>query len=253
MKALRKGVAGALLFLALPVFGSEISSPFAAQAETNLAKAASHAAARPDSLEAAWQLARACFDAAEYAENNSERAEIAQRGIEAAKKAMTIKNDSCPAHYYLGMNLGQLARTKTLGALRLVDQMVVEFSRARELDERFDYAGPDRNLGLLYRDAPSIASVGDRAKARRHLQRAVLLEPNYPENRLNLAESYQQWGENEPAAKQLNALTALLPQAREKLVGPEFGSAWADWDKRLEAVKAKAHDRQKKLSAPSQR
>lgn len=50
---------------------------------------------------------------------------------------------SAAGHYYLGMNLGQLARTKLLGALKLVDEMEREFKAAVALDERFDHA--DRN------------------------------------------------------------------------------------------------------------
>ena len=92
------------------------------------------------------------------------------------------------------MNLGQLARTKGLGALKLVNQMEHEFTRARDLDEQLDWAGPDRNLGLLYRDAPAIGSIGSRTKAREHLKRAVELAPQYPENRLNLIEAYLQLG-----------------------------------------------------------
>ena len=81
-----------------------------------------------------------------------------------AGRRIARESNSAPAHYYLGMNLGQLARTKGLAALRLVSQMEHEFTRARELDEQLDWAGPDRNLGLLYRDAPAIGSVGSRAE-----------------------------------------------------------------------------------------
>jgi hypothetical protein len=92
------------------------------------------------------------------------------------------------------MNLGQLARTKGLSALKLVDQMEGEFTRARDLDEHLDYAGPDRSLGLLYRDAPVIGSVGSRTRAREHLRRAVEVAPQYPENRLSLIEAYLKVG-----------------------------------------------------------
>src|SRR5204863_9133981 len=98
-------------------------------------------------------------------------------------------------HYYLGMNLAQLAQTKMLGALKIVTQMEREFSIVRDLDEEFDQAGADRNLGLLYRDAPAIGSIGSRGKARQHLEHAVKLAPPSPENRLNLIETYLKWGE----------------------------------------------------------
>ena len=113
---------------------------------------------------------------------------------------MARESNLAPAHYYLGMNLGQLARTRGLSALRLVNQMQREFTRARDLDEHFDWAGPDRNLGLLYRDAPAFASIGSRSKAREHLMRAVELAPRYPENRLNLVETYLQLGRTQQRA-----------------------------------------------------
>src|SRR5689334_21307932 len=138
----------------------------------------------PRSGEAAWQFARACFDLAELATNTAQRAEYAEQGIAACGPALEREPKLAPAQYYLGMNLGQLARTKGLSALKLVKRMERAFSAARELDEKFDYAGPDRNLGLLYRDAPSVLSVGSRAQAKQHLERAAELTPVYPENRL---------------------------------------------------------------------
>ena len=46
-----------------------------------------------------------------------------QQGIAAAKQAVSRASNSAPAHYYLGMDLAQLAQTKSLGALKLVGQM----------------------------------------------------------------------------------------------------------------------------------
>ena len=122
----------------------------------------------PNKVEATWEFGRACFDLAEFSTNSTERAEIAQQGIAACRQALTHDRDSAPAHYYLGMNLGELAQTRGLGALKLVDQMQTEFELARTLNELLDYAGPDRNLGLLYRDAPSWISLGSKSKARKH-------------------------------------------------------------------------------------
>src|ERR1039457_6906966 len=104
------------------------------------------------------------------------------------------------------MNLGQLARTRGLSALKLVNQMQRAFTRAHDLEEQLEWAGPDRNLGLLYRDAPAFASIGSRSKAREHLKRAVELAPRYPENRLNLVETYLNWGEPNSAQRELTVL-----------------------------------------------
>jgi hypothetical protein len=170
---------------------------------------------------------------AEYSSNATERAVLAEQGISACRAVLKRDSNSAPARLYLAMNLGQLARTKTLGALPIVAEMELQFQAARRLDERLDYAAPDRYLGLLYREAPAIVSVGDRAKSRRHLLRAAELEPGFPVNRLNLVESFLLWGEKADARLQLKKLEALLPAAGTNLTGAEWAAEWADWDPRI--------------------
>ena len=218
---------------------------FAAYAQRNFQEAQAHYRDAPGEATAAWKFARACFDVADLATNKTERASLAEQGIAACQQAIARESNSAPAHYYLGMNLGQLARTKGLTALKLVDQMQREFTRARDLEEQFDWAGPDRNLGLLYRDAPAIGSIGSRTKAREHLKRAVELAPRYPENRLNLIEAYLQWGEPNNARRELAALEEVWPGARTNFVGEAWAASWADWEPRLKKLK-------KKIEGPSQ-
>jgi tetratricopeptide (TPR) repeat protein len=205
----------------------------------NFQEARNRHQAAPEDVKAAWQFARACFDLADLATNRSERAEIAELGIAAGRQAVAREPKLGAAHYYLGMALAQLAQTKSLGALRLVGQMEHEFSLARELDERLDYGGPDRNLGLLYRDAPALGSIGSRPKARQHLRRAVELAGDYPENQLNLIEAYLKWGERKEALTQLGALEETLEQARTNLTGIAWSVSWADWGARLKAARSK--------------
>ncbi len=203
--------------------------------------------------EAAWQFGRACFDLAEFSTNSAERAEIAEQGIAACKEVLAHDRDSAPAHYYLGMNLGELAETRGMGALKLVDPMQQEFELARSLNELFDYAGPDRNLGLLYRDTPSWISIGSKSKARKHLLRAVELAPDYPENRLNLAEGYLKWSDRTGARRELKALEELWPKARTNFVGAAWSSSWSDWEQRLKQLKKKAEEPSKALESPHQK
>jgi len=185
----------------------------------------------------AWQHGRACFDLADLATNDTERAAWAQQGIAACRQAITLAPKLAPAHYYLAMNLGQLARTQTLGALGTVKDMEKGFKTAGRLDPAFDYAGADRGLGLLYRDAPGWPlSVGSDKKARKHLQRAVELSPDFPENRLNLLETCRKWNDRKGVKQQTEALTALWPAARTNFTGVAWESAWADWEKRWRQV-----------------
>src|SRR5262249_17480444 len=142
----------------------------------------------------------------------------------------------------LGLNLGQLARTRSLSALKLVAQMEKEFTTASNLDSNMNYGGPDRTLGLLYRDAPSIGSIGNRAKARQHLQCAIELAPEFPDNRLELIESYLKWGNRTDARRQLSALEQIWPKARARFVGQEWTTSWGDWEAQLEKLKRKLED-----------
>jgi hypothetical protein len=225
-------------------------SRFAAYAQQSFDEAQARYAKEPGDGAAAWKFARACFDLAEFATNNTQRASLAKGGLAACEQTIARASNSAPAHYYLALNLGQLARTRMLGALRLVNQMEREFRRARDLDERLDCAGPDRGLGLLYREAPSLGSVGSRSKARQHLQRAAELAPHYPANRLNLSESYLYWGEPKGAHRELAALEAIWPAARTNLVGEAWAGRWADWEARRDALKKKLAWPAKVLGAP---
>jgi len=201
----------------------------------------------PTNAETAWQFLRASFDWAEYATNDSQRAGIAEIGIAAGRRLVSQTTNLAASHYYLAMNLGQLARTKTLGALRIVDEMEVLFLRARALDEKFDYAGSDRCLGLLYLDAPGWpASVGSRSRARRHLKRAVELAPTYPENRINLLEALLRWNDREAIAEELPPASKVLEEGRHTFTGNAWAPSWLDWSPRWKAVLEKA----RKLGLP---
>jgi hypothetical protein len=194
----------------------------------------------PTNLVAAWRFASACFDQCEFSRNDADRARFANEGIAACRQALSLDTNLAAAHYYLGMNLAQLARTKLIGALGLLGEVVNEWETACKLDENFDYAGPDRNLGLLYRDAPGWPlSLGSRAKARQHLLRAVSLHPEYPENHLNLIESYLQWNDRTESLPAAKVLEGILPAAIKKFTGPAWESSWDDWNPRWKTIQTK--------------
>ena len=188
-------------------------------------------------MQSAWEYAQACFELADFATNRSQRADLAELGINACRKGLAHESNSAPLHYYLGLNLGQLARTRMLGALRLVNEMEKEFTTASQLNSNLDNAGPDRALGLLYRDAPSFGSIGNRAKARERLEHAFQLAPQFPENGLILIESELRWNDRSAASRNLKKLEETLPKAREEFSGPAWTDNWAEWDGRLTTVR----------------
>ena len=210
----------------------------AVRMEREFREASERFAAHTNDAEAAWQFGRACFNLADLTTNNSVRAEVAEKGIAACRVSTALQPGLAPGHYYLGMDLGQLADTKrNLAALRMVKEMEREFLTTAALDEPFDYAGADRNLGLLYLRAPVIASIGSRSKARLHFRRAVELAPAYPDNRLNLIEALLKWGDLDAARREAAYLEALWPEARQKFSGAGWAASWLDWETRFQAVK----------------
>ena len=187
-----------------------------------------------------WQLGQACFEWNELAKDIPQQEGIAKEGIAASRQAVALAPKSAAAHYYLGLTLGQFADTKrNMAALKIVKEMEHEFLATRELDEHFDFAGADRNLGLLYYQAPTIISIGSRSKARQHLRRAVELAPDFPENRLNLIETLMEWGDPEEARQEIKALEKSWPNAQSSLQGVDWAAEWLGWQKRLEAVRRK--------------
>jgi tetratricopeptide (TPR) repeat protein len=215
-----------------------------ARLDKNFRDARNRFLANTNDAEAGWQFSRACFDLADAAASSASRADFASQGIAAAQQSLAVNNNSAAAHYYLGMNIGQLAETKhSLSGLWMVKDMEREFLATGALDEHFDYAGADRNLGLLYEQAPVVISVGSRSRARQHLEKAVELAPDFPENRLNLIEAYLKWDYHAEAVRELQNLEKIWPEAQKKFTGEDWASTWVDWNKRLNSAK-------KKLEAP---
>ena len=114
-----------------------------------------------------------------------------------------------------------------------------EFKAATALDEKFDFAGPPRCLGLLYRDAPGWPlSIGNKKKAKEFLERAAVIAPDYPENFLNLAESHLRWHERDEAQAAFKKLDALWQSAQTNLVGEAWAKSWHDWSWRRAVARA---------------
>lgn len=212
-----------------------------AHADKRLKKARENfrVASTPD--DTAWQLGAACFQRAEFAKNNSERAALAQEGIDVCRKLVAADPNNFGGHYYLGMNVGQMARVKRFSALGLVKDMERAFTSVSDLNATFNHAGADRNLGLLYFKAPPIISVGNKSKARLHLERAVELAPDYPANRLNLLEAYIQWKDTAGIVDQRAVLRELLPKARNELSGDQWATYWLEWDNRWKELDGSSH------------
>ena len=236
-------LAAVLLLFSIPVAVAtaedSTDARFAENARTRYVEAVNRFRADGDNPTNAAQLACSCYDAADFATNDSERAVLAREGISACRGSIVQHPDYAPTHYYLAMNLGQLAKTEILSALSLLPVMEQEFKVAAALDPLYDYAGPERNLGLLYLQAPRIASIGSHRKAREFLESAANVAPDYPENQLNLAEAYLKWNEPENAGAALQLLDDGWVKAQVEFSGDAWAQSWEDWTTRREDAEKK--------------
>jgi tetratricopeptide (TPR) repeat protein len=196
------------------------------------------------SIEPLWRTSLVAFLLADAAgDQRKRRAYFADLGERQARAAIMLAPTRVEGHYYLAVNMGYTAQSKSflrrLGALDLVPEIEKEGKIALMLDPRFDHAGPHRLLGALYLRAPGWpASIGDPEEALSHLMSAVELDPSYPENHLYLAEALLANNRVADADHEVDKVLMLDAEAKK---------AWAQrlprWQIEAEALKKRIRSR----------
>jgi tetratricopeptide (TPR) repeat protein len=165
-----------------------------------------------DDHDAQWQAAQALAFLAENETRVEFRREAAERGVVLARHARDLRPDRVEGHYWYAISVGLLADADRTYGLDAVGEMEVALKRAIEIDERYDFAGPVRTLGILHLRTPAPpASIGSPRKGLRLLQRAVELFPDYPENFLYLAEALRDNGKPDEAKGALDKVLNAPP------------------------------------------
>jgi hypothetical protein len=238
-----QGILAAAILLAAASADGQVATNhlFAVRAQQEFLRAQAQFQSDTNNSTNAWNFARTAFDYCDFATNDAQRADLARLGIAACRQLLARESNSAPGHYYLGMNLGELADAEapSLAAYRLVFEVEAEFKIVAALDEHFDYAGAARNLGELYLQAPGWPfSIGSKRKAREWLERAADLAPDYPGNQLNLAEAQLKWRQPEAYAATMKNLADRWPSAQTHFTGAAWAADWADWIARRAALEA---------------
>jgi hypothetical protein len=230
------------VFLAVAVarIGVAQEPDFTAEAKAAYEAAQNVYSTNNSSVSAAIDLTRTAFDYADLAPNDTIRENVANNGIATARLVIATNTNLVAAHYYLALNIGQLARTKMLGALKLLIEMERELKLVIQLDPKFDYAGGHRTIGDLYLEAPGWpTSVGDKKKARVNLEKAVEIAPEFPDNHLCYLEALVKWKEWKLATEKLDDYRGILAKAKERFTGPDWAYEWSDWTRREKAIQQK--------------
>ena len=228
--------AGALAICCVIGFAGQ-ESDFIDQAELAYKAAQDLYAKKSSSPQEAVNLAHAAFDYADLAPNDVIREQVANHGIAVARAAIAAHTNCVGAHYYLALDIGQLARTKMWGALKLLTEMERELKYVIQKDPKYHYAGGHRTIGVLYSEAPGWpTSVGDRKKARYNLEKAVEIAPEYPENHICYMEALVKWKEWKTLTDAIADYQATLAKAKETFTGPEWAYEWHDWTEREKFV-----------------
>jgi tetratricopeptide (TPR) repeat protein len=180
-----------------------------------------------DDYDAQCEAAQALAFVSENATGADVRRDAAKNGIVLSRYARELKPDGVEGHYWYAINVGLLADVDRSYGLTAVGEMETALKRAIEINERYDYAGPLRVLGILHLRTPAPpVSIGSPRKGLKLLQRAVELFPDYPENYLYLAEALRDNGR--------------VGEAREALRKVLDAKQWPDWQFESSQWKASA-------------
>jgi tetratricopeptide (TPR) repeat protein len=164
-----------------------------------------------------WRLSRVSFLSTLRLSDLSQVAEVAQEGMQQAREAMKIDAKRVEPHYYLALNMAQVADATS--ARSLVKPMVAAAKRAAEIDKTYDRAGPLLFLGKVHLTAPAWPiSVGNVEQATAYLERAVAISPR-PIARLFLGQAYFEDDREREAKAQLEQ---ALREAKPGDIEPRF-------------------------------
>lgn len=161
-------------------------------------------------------LAAVIVTAAQRSERESDatiRGQLADEANRAAESCIGRAPQSAACLYGQAIALGLEARAHPVQARDLLNRMLVSLAAAEVADPSYDEAGPARVRATVLIRAPGWPlGPGDDEEGLRAAQRAVALRPDYPPNRLVLADAQLKTGDAQ-AAKQSYARARELAQA----------------------------------------
>lgn len=183
----------------------------------------------PASERAAAQLAWASYWIGNHEHDPQAKLAAYQRGIDAAKQALTHHPNSLAGHFLLGVNYTGYGSTKgILNSLALVNPIMESMEAVIKRDPSFDGGGAYRVLGRVYYKLPGLFG-GSNAKSIEYLRLAIKYGPRRWQSHIFLAETLLDEGAKDQAR-------SLLEQVMAGPAEPGWEAEYAEeraWAQRL--------------------
>ena len=141
--------------------------------------------------------------------SRSKKKKVATLGIEYADRCMLINEKMTGCYYYHAVNTGLYYEARVLGYQKGLKIMIKDAGKVIELDPSYNYGGIYRILGKIYERVPlTAARPGDITRnldlSEKYFKKALKISPQYPENRLFLANIQYKLGKDDEAINELN-------------------------------------------------
>ena len=163
------------------------------------------AAGGPDAFESAWKLARADYWLGGHAAQ-AERRAFLEQGVEAGRRAATLRPREPEGHFWLAANMGALAESFGLRqGIRYRTPIREALQTVLELAPTFQEGSADRALGRWYFKVPRLFG-GSRKLAEEHLRASLRYNPNSTASHFFLAEVFADDGRTREARAEFQAV-----------------------------------------------
>ena len=160
-------------------------------------------------FDAAWKLARVCYWLGNHEAQENMRRTALERGITAARQAVSVHDDRPEGHFWIAANMGTLAESFGLRqGLKYRGEIKSELETVLRLDPGFQKGSADRALGRWYLKVPGLFGGSDK-KSEEHLRKSLTYDNNSTVSHFFLAETLFDLNRDTEAIEELKKVLAV--------------------------------------------
>ena len=144
--------------------------------------------------EVLWRLAKYRYYLSDQETNEANRVKLLESAIDAAKKAVALKNERPEGHFWLAASTGEYAGLKgSFRTLWLIKTIRREFEAVLKIDPAYENGDAYLALGELDIRLPKLFG-GDDQRGIQRLETGLKVGPKNADLKLTLAENYAKQG-----------------------------------------------------------